>query len=339
MSGPLTSRVAAGLDHALAGDPAADDGDGMPSAPAGSGPAPAPSAGPGGRPAGRGSRRGSRTAVLKPAGNQVRPNGEVYRPRSLGDHEDIAFLREARRHHENVLLYGPPGTGKTALAEAAFAGPDGSGMEYIECSGDTAEADLVGTFLQDPASGLYNWIPGPLQRSVLADVPLFVDEIALPDPRVLAVLYGLMDGRRVLRIPMNPALDPIPVGPGWFVIAACNPDAPGANMSDALLSRFSHHVQVESDWDLAAELGVPSGLTTIARNLDRKRRDRLMTWSPQLREVLDFTAHAARYGTGYAADNLAGKAPAGPDRDEVTSALRSRYPGVTPLSLGARYGK
>ena len=257
----------------------------------------------------------------------------------LGGFEDVALLRRARSRREFILLSGPPGTGKTALAEAAFAGPDGSGMVTIGCTGDTAEADFVGTFLQDPASGTYTWVPGPLHRSVLADIPLFVDEIALADPGVLPILYELMDGRGTLRIPMNPALDPIPVGPGWGVIAACNPDVPGASMSDALLSRFGHHIQVDSDWDLAAELGAPDGLITIARNLDGKRREGLVNWSPQLREVLDFASQAAEYGTEYAAASLAGKAPAGPDRDELIAAMRSHYPRVKALSLGGRYGR
>lgn len=294
------------------------------------GPAPAAAAPP------RAARR--RTVTLAPAGQQTRPNGQVYRPRDLSGFEDVAFLRKARERREFVLLSGPPGTGKTALAEAAHAGRDGSGMETIGCTGGTEETDFVGTFLQNP-DGTYRWAPGPLHRSVIADIPLFVDEIALPDPGVLALLYELMDGRGVLRIPMNPALDPIPVGPGWGVIAACNPDAPGANMSEALLSRFSHHIQVDSDWALAADLGAPAGLITIARNLDGKRRDGLVNWSPQLREVLDFASQAAEYGPGYAAANLAGKAPAGPDRDALIAALHAHYPRTKALSLGGRYGR
>ena len=323
VAGSLSSHVAAALDHVSWTGPVPA------AAPA---PAPAAAASP------RASHRRSGTVTLTPAGEQTRPNGQVYKPRDLGGYEDVAFLRKARERREFVLLAGPPGTGKTALAEAAHAGRDGSGMVTIACTGDTAETNFVGTFVQNP-DGTYRWAPGPLHLSVVADIPLFVDEIALPDPGVLAVLYALLDGRGVLRIPMNPALDPIPVGPGWGVIAACNPDAPGANMSEALLSRFSHHIQVDSDWGLAADLGAPAGLITIAKNLDGKRRDGLVTWSPQLREVLDFASQAAEYGTGYAAANFASKAPAGPDRDALIAALHAHYPRTKALSLGGRYGR
>jgi MoxR-like ATPase len=260
----------------------------------------------------------------------------VYKPRSIGPHEDIALLQAAKEHGEFTLLYGPPGTGKTALAEAAF-GSAGGGLETIVCTADTTEMDLLGTFTQDPRSGNFKWMPGPLHRSVLRGVPLLVDEIALADPRALSVLYPLMDGRGVLQIPQNPDLEPIPVTPGWFIIGAYNPDVPGAVLSDALRDRFTHHLLIDTDWDLAIELGVGRRLVTVAKNLDEQRLNGVITWSPQLRSLLMVRDLTARYGEDYALAALISKAPA-QDRDTIVSALRLPFPGVCAARLGVRYG-
>jgi hypothetical protein len=276
-------------------------------------------------------------AGLAPIGERRRPNGQIYKPRHIGPHEDLALLRAAQQARSPVLLYGPPGTGKTAMVEAAFAASDGPGLETVLGSADTTEMDLLGTFVQDPATRTYLWAPGPLHRSVLRDVPLLVDEIALIDPRVLSVLYALMDGRGVLHIPANPQLAPLPVGKNWSVIGACNPHVPGANLSDALLDRFDHHILVESDWELARELGVPTDIVKIAKNLDLKRRKGEITWSPQLRSLLSYRDLAARLGADYAAANLVSKAPEH-DRDEIMTALKTRFPKIAALSVGARYG-
>ncbi len=263
-------------------------------------------------------------ASLAPQGTQIRPNGVAYHPRSVaGVFEDVALLRSAREHQEHVLFYGPPGTGKTALCEAAFAqdATDGhDGMETIVGTVDTTAMDFVGTFLEDPVTKTWNWQPGPLHLSVLNDVPLLVDEIALIDPRVLSVLYPLMDGRDVLRFPMNPQLEPLKVGPGWFVIAAFNPDVPGARMSEALRDRFEHHIEVGTDWELAENLGVAKDIVAVAQNLDKRRRNGDLTWSPQLRSLLAFARHEQRRGREYALANLLGKTPP-EDRDEIHGVL------------------
>lgn len=296
------------------------------------------------------------TSITPIEGPFVRPNGREYVPRSLAGIQDIAFLDRCQSKQEHVLLYGPPGTGKTALPEsAAFRNAvkddDGHykhvGMESIVCSLDTTEADFFGTFYQDPDTGNYAWTPGPLQRAVEQDIPIYVDEIFLADSRVLsATLYPLMDGRAVLRIPMNPRLPPLPVGSNFFVIGSGNPDVPGAEYSEALRDRFPHQIEVETDWELAVELGVPRNIVNKAKSLNDKRRKGLITWSPQLRALLDYRDNKNDFSKQYALGAMLGKTPFR-DRDEVSKTLASlsgRRPDgerkeIKPLELGQRYGR
>lgn len=265
----------------------------------------------------------------------LRPNGQRYTPRVLAGMQDVAFIRACIEDRENVLLYGPPGTGKTSLPEsAAFLdakrNEDGTyahfGMETIVCTVDTTEADFFGTFFQDPESGNFLWSPGPLQRAVEQDIPLYVDEVFLADPRVLSsTLYPLMDGRGLLRIPMNPRLAPIPVGEHFCVIGSGNPDVAGANFSEALRDRFGHQIEVETDWGLAKSLGVPQNVINAAKALNIERRKGIISWSPQLRALLDFKKDRVKYGKHYAYSAFLGKSPA-KEREVVEKALHRSVP-------------
>ncbi|MFC4061486.1 AAA family ATPase [Planomonospora corallina] len=223
-----------------------------------------------------------RPGALTPVGERARPNGQVYKPRQVGPHEDLALLREAQRRRQHVLLYGPPGTGKTALIEAAFASYDGPGLETVVGSADLTETDLLGTFVQDPATRAYVWAPGPLHRSVECDVP-------------------------------------------------------GARLSEALKSRFIHHLLVGTDWALARGLGVDGKVVTVAENLEWRRTKGEITWSPQLRELLAFRDLAAVYGEAYAASALAAAAPEH-DRDEIVTALRKVFPDTVAARVEGRCG-
>ena len=234
----------------------------------------------------------------------IRPNGEAYIPRFLKHvgTTDVQFVRTAYGNEMPVLLYGPPGTGKTALLEAAFPN-----LITLMGTAETETSDFIGSWVQQP-DGMYQWIDGPLIVAMEGGFPFLVDEIALVDARVMSVAYSVMDGRKELPITANPARGTVTAQPGFVVYGSCNPNVPGAVMSDALLSRFSVHVEVMSDWDLAAKLDCGTKIITAARNLNAKAEAHELTAAPQIREVITFAKVNALYGEEVAVSNLTASA-------------------------------
>lgn len=233
-----------------------------------------------------------------------RPNGEFYYTRKWGEHDDVMVLRKAREDMQFILLYGAPGCGKTALVEAAF----GSALQTILGSGDTEVADLVGGYVQTPSGG-FIWEDGPLLKAAERGEPLLIDEIGLIDPKVLSIVYGLMDGRREYTVTANPERGTVKAKDGFYVVAATNPNAPGVRLSEALLSRFSVHAEMTTDWSLARKLGAPTQIVTAAQNLSKKQQSGETSWAPQMRELLAFRDLSKTFGTKFAIANLLAASP------------------------------
>lgn len=257
-----------------------------------------------------------------------RPNGETYHVRKLGKHDDVAVLQTARKNGIPVLTYGPPGTGKTAMIEAAFGH-----IETVQGNGDTDVLEFVGSFIQLP-NGRFEWVDGPLIRAMETGCPLYIDEVALIEPKVMSVVYGAMDGRGVIEVTQNPERGEVEAKDGFYVIASCNPDAPGARMSEALLSRFRLQFLVNTDYDLAKKLGVPPKVVGAAQNLYTKQTvDGAISWSPQLRELLGYMENEKAFGAPIALANLVSQAPA-QDRAVVADVLSRKFGNeVKELSL------
>jgi hypothetical protein len=234
----------------------------------------------------------------------ARPNGENYYARKWGEHTDIEVLRKARSANQFVMLYGSPGTGKTACVEAAF--PDE--LYTVLGSGDTEVADLVGGYVQTPSGG-FEWVDGSLVRAASEGKVLLIDEIGLIDPKVLSVVYGLMDGRKEITITQNPERGTVKAKDGFFVIAATNPNAAGVRLSEALLSRFVIQAEMTTDWSLAKKLGVPTTAVVASQNLAKKLENGETSWSPQFRELLAFRDLSKSFGTRWAIQNLLASAP------------------------------
>lgn len=270
----------------------------------------------------------------------TRPNGEIYYSRQWTGVEDVEVLLTARTHNQYPLMYGPPGTGKTALAEAAF-GPE---LITLVITGDTEVSDLVGQFIPNPnygvpgdTNGEYLWVDGPLTTAVVEGRPFLLDEIGLADPKMLSVIYPLMDGRRQLHVSMNPNRGTLQAADGFFLMATTNPNEPGVVVSGAVRSRFNMHVEVLTDWALAVtKLDVPENIVGIAQGLAKLVTSGESSWAPQMRELLTFKKQYEVYGESFAVSNLLAACPE-EDRDIVQERVRRIYKSIP--TLPARIGQ
>lgn len=239
------------------------------------------------------------------------PNGTPYVPRFWGEHPDIAVLQKMRAAAGAVgvqdlfpVLYGPPGTGKTVVPLAAFQNE----IIVMQLSGDTETSDLLGQWSELP-DGSVVWVDGPLVRAMEEGKVLFLDEVAIASPTVLTPVYSAMDGQRTITIPANPSRGTITAKEGFYVVGAFNPDAPGARVSEALMSRFKVHIYVDTDYGILAKMGVHKQVVTIARNMERKRVNGSVSWAPQMRECLAFRDTETLLGFDFAMENLISVCP------------------------------
>lgn len=261
---------------------------------------------------------------LKPI---TRPNGEVYMPREIRALKttDVAFIKQSYGNKMPVLLYGSPGTGKTALFEAAMPN-----LVTLMGTSETETSDFVGSWVQNP-DGKYEWVDGPLVVAMETGSPFLIDEIALIDARTMSVVYSVMDGRDELPVTANPARGAAKAQPGFVVYGACNPNVPGAIMSDALLSRFQLHIEVKSDWSLASKLGIGPKIITVAKNLQKKAETSEVMAPPQIRELLTFQSVCDTFGQEVALSNFVSQARP-EDREQFSAALQAVF-GTVPNPL------
>lgn len=272
-----------------------------------------------------------------PGDKLVRPNGETYIARkidgAIGELSDVQMYRDAAAAGWTVFLYGVPGTGKTASLEVAFPG-----LITMLGTSDTEPADFLGQYIQT-GPGRYSWQDGCLVQAMEQGKTLLIDEVGLVDPRSCAALYSVLDGRNSINVTMNPARGVVTAKPGFNVVMASNPDAPGVRLSEALLSRCGLQLEVGTDYNAMRTLGVNERIVDAAEHLDKLRTLGELSWSPQAREILSFKAIEEKMGLIIAIRSLINKAPA-IERDTITSKLKERFGDqpaarkIRPLGVG-----
>lgn len=273
---------------------------------------------------------------LGPGAVVTRPNGELYLPRDLGGHDDVAALRALAESDLFALLVGEPGAGKTALAEAAFPT-----LLSVQCHGDMSVAHLVGTHLPTEDGG-WRWEDGPLTTAMRRGRPLYLDEVNSMPLEVSTILHSAMDGRRAIRIDDRPDSPPVEAVRGFYVLGSYNPGSLGGRrLSEAMLSRFTVQVSVSTDYDAARTLGVSEQFVTIAENLlvkstSDKASGGRGVWVPQMRELLSARRLVeAGLGHEFAAAALVGQCPWPEDLDLVIDVCEHVLGvRVQPLRLG-----
>ncbi len=138
----------------------------------------------------------------------------------------------ARGH---LLIEDVPGVGKTLLAKS-LARALGLRCTRVQFTPDLLPADITGTSIFNPASGAFEFKPGP----VFTDL-LLADEINRATPRTQSSLLESMGENQV-------SIDGVthPLSPIFFVIATQNPiDAHGTYpLPEAQLDRFMMKIDI-----------------------------------------------------------------------------------------------
>lgn len=214
--------------------------------------------------------------------------GRAYWPRPMGEFTDVEVLRRARGRLQ-TRIKGLPANGKTMLAEAAF----GDDLIVVQGHGDLSVDDLVGRYLPNTDADGYSWHDGPLVRAMREGKVLLFDEVTRAPSDTVNALLSATDDRRMLVLDGRPDLPVVHAADGFHVVVTYNETGVGVRPLDpAVIRRFPLELEVTTDLNLVAALGVDERLISVAsrlRQLEQRAIEsgELGLWTPQTGHLLN----------------------------------------------------
>lgn len=219
---------------------------------------------------------------------------------------DFDVLDAARRTKKNVLIEGPTGSAKTSLV-FAYAARENLPVVTVACNGAVDLRALLGGWVPS-TGGEFTYAAGDIFEVVKHGGILYLDEVNFLPPKIAAVLYGLLDGRRTLYLP-EAAGSEVPTvveaHEDFFVVASLNPGYLGTRpLNPAFRNRFT----VKLDWGYNDEVEAKLIKSASLRELAVRLRERVtagdLTTPVPTNVLMDFEEIVGELGFEFAAENF-----------------------------------
>lgn len=266
------------------------------------------------------------------------------RPSYVTGMTDVDLLIDAWERGWAMCFLGPPGTGKTTLIQAAAKVKYGSAeIQYVLGDKEMSKADLFGSFIPTATPGEFIWVDGPLLIAMKKGLPFLFDEFGRAPLSVKTKIYDALTHRQVV-VDDNPAIGVVKAVDGFSMTFASNPDHPEFELDEPLASRFAAMPDLLTDWDLMRRLhgGANKAIAAVidaCENLDKQRRNGLLYFTPQARDVARLQAKADAWGLLPAISELitkVGRIGTEADQAEVTETFERALDmaNLQTLSIG-----
>lgn len=240
-------------------------------------------------------------------------HGEYRQRRLRGGVPDLGLLEYAQDMHINVLMEGPTGSGKTMLP-MAYAEHFDQPYYSIDCNGGVDPTQIYGRHVQD-SERKWEFRYGGLPTIVTWGGVLVIEEINMMPPKLAAMLYSLLDARRMIRMTYNlgeiiradQPWDPNDESAGFrdlLIVATYNEGYRGTyGLNEALRNRFGLTLDWGYDKSVESKLLFSETLREIADQVrDGLGSDYITPMSTN--RLVTFEQFVADISLDFAIDNL-----------------------------------